>query len=103
VFWLQLGRILVEFGYLGLLGFMSLYGSLLLLAHRAFMSATSRYWKGIALSLVGFVVVTVAAHIYQTILDVPSFILWFTAAMLVRQRREAAGARPSINLAEPAG
>jgi hypothetical protein len=73
------------------------------LAHRAFISGAPRYWKGLALSLFGFVVVMVAAHIYQTILDVPNFILWFTAAMLVRQRREAAEARASINLAESGG
>jgi hypothetical protein len=102
VFWVQLARILVEFGYLGLLILMATYGGLLLLAHRAFVSAATPYWKALALSLIGFVVVSVAAHVYQTIMDVPGFILWFTAAMLVRHRREAAEAPAVTNLAEPA-
>jgi hypothetical protein len=102
VFWLQFGRVLVEFGYLGLLGFLSLFANLLLLGHRAYISGVSPYWKAVALSLVGFVVVLLAAHIYQTLQDVPNFILWFTAAMLIRHRREVAQPGLSCPYAESA-
>lgn len=84
VFWVPLGRLLVEFGYIGVGVFMGLFGSLLLMAHRAYRTLQQPEQKAHALAFMGYVLVFVAAHIYQTIDDVPNFIFWLSAALLVR-------------------
>ena len=99
IFSSQVTRILVELGYSGLIAFVGLYLSLLMMSHRIYRRCQSPDAKVLSLSLIGFVLVFLPSGIYDIMwtMDPTSFIFWLLAAILVRQIRETRLANSNQN------
>jgi hypothetical protein len=90
MFWVNSSRLLVESGFLGLMAWAWLYGALFHAAQSTYRVLRWPIWRARAMALTGFVAVIVSAQFYQYVLDIPTFVLWFTAALLLRAKREHA-------------